>query len=53
MGSGLFDLKNGEKRPYYNMYAFSPVSDYVSGEYEAAAIRRRKRSSLFPTFETA
>lgn len=25
---GLFELISGEKRPYYNMYIFSPVSNH-------------------------
>lgn len=46
--SGLFELKNGEKRPYYNMYVFSPVSDYVSDEYEASGFKAEKKKCVNP-----
>lgn len=44
--SGLFEVKNGEKRPYYNMYVFSPVSDYVSADYEASGFKAEKKKCI-------
>lgn len=46
--SGLFELKSGEKRPYYNMYVFSPVSDYVSDDYEASGFKAEKKKCVNP-----
>ena len=47
--SGLFELKSGEKRPYHNMYVFSPVSDYVSAEYEASGFKAEKKKCISPS----
>ncbi len=46
--SGLFEPKSGEKRPYHNMYVFSPVSDYVSDEYEASGFKAEKKKCISP-----
>ncbi len=49
--SGLFDAatKTGtEKRPYYNMYVFSPVSDFRSDEYEASGFKAEKKKCVSP-----
>lgn len=49
--SGLFDAetKTGtEKRPYYNMYVFSPVSDFRSDEYEASGFKAEKKKCVNP-----
>lgn len=46
--SGMFEPKPGEKRPYHNMYVFSPVSDYVSDEYEASGFKAEKKKCVTP-----
>lgn len=46
--SGIFEPKPGEKRPYYNMYVFSPVSSYVSNEYEASGFKAEKKKCVSP-----
>lgn len=43
---GRFEAKNGEKRPYYNMYVFSPVSTFVSEDYQAFGLKAEKKSCL-------
>ena len=32
--AGKFETERKEKRPYYNMFVLSPVSDYSSEDYE-------------------
>ena len=46
--SGLFELKNGEKRPYYNMYVFSPVSTFESEDYKASGFKAEKKKCVNP-----
>lgn len=46
--SGVFKLDSGEKRSYYNMYVFSPVSSYVSEDYEASGYKAEKKKCLSP-----
>ena len=44
---GRFDPdKNGEKRPYYNMFVFSPVSTYTSEDYAAFGFKAEKKKCL-------
>ena len=42
------DNKDGssEKRPYFNMYVISPVSDYVSEDYAASGFKAEKLKCL-------
>lgn len=40
--------KGGEKRPYFNMYVFSPVSTYTSEDYEASGFKAEKKKCLSP-----
>ncbi|WP_297998960.1 hypothetical protein [uncultured Oscillibacter sp.] len=51
--SGLFELKNGEKRPYHNMYVFSPSATMYPTNTRPAASRRRKRSASARTYGRA
>ena len=49
--AGLFEAKTQtgtEKRPYYNMYVFSPVSDFRSDEYEASGFKAEKKKCISP-----
>ena len=43
--AGKFETERKEKRPYYNMFVLSPVSDYFLENYEARDTRRRKRNA--------
>ena len=43
--AGKFETERKEKRPYYNMFVLSPVSDYSLENYEARDTRRRKRNA--------
>ena len=46
---GRFESDNkGEKRPYYNMYVFSPVSTYTSEDYQAFGFKAEKKKCLSP-----
>lgn len=47
--SGLFEAQNGQKRPYHNMYVFSPVSSFVSDEYEASGFKAEKKKCVDPS----
>lgn len=47
--AGLFEAKTrrgSEMRPYYNMYVLSPVSDFVSDEYEASGYKAEKKKCV-------
>ena len=49
--AGLFEATTQtgtEKRPYYNMYVFSPVSDFRSDEYEASGFKAEKKKCISP-----
>lgn len=49
--AGLFEAKTRtgtEMRPYYNMYVVSPVSDFVSDEYEASGYKAEKKKCVGP-----
>lgn len=41
--AGLFETRSGEKQPYFNMYVLSPVSTYVSEDYEAWGYKADKK----------
>lgn len=40
--------KPGTKQPYANMYVLSPVSDYVSEDYEACGFKAEKKKCISP-----
>lgn len=44
--AGLFETRNGDKQPYYNMYVLSPVSSYVSEDYEAYGYKAEKKKCV-------
>lgn len=44
--AGLFETRNGDKQPYYHMYVFSPVSSYVSEDYEASGFKADKKKCV-------
>lgn len=44
--AGQFEAKDGKMQPYYNMYVFSPVSSYVSDDYEASGFKAEKKKCL-------
>lgn len=49
--AGLVEAKTQtgtEKRPYYNMYVFSPVSDFRSDEYVASGFKAEKKKCISP-----
>lgn len=49
--AGLFEAKTRtgtEMRPYYNMYVFSPVSDFRSDEYKASDYKAEKKKCVSP-----
>ena len=43
---GRFEDDKGELRPYYNMYVLSPVSSYVSDDYEASGMKAEKKKCV-------
>lgn len=45
---GQFETKQGEKRPYFNMYVLSPVSSFVSEDYEACGMKAEKKKCIGP-----
>ena len=48
---GQFEPQNGkEKRPYYNIFVLSPVSDWTSEDYEAFGFKAEKKKCLALTF---
>nr|WP_325180625.1 hypothetical protein [uncultured Oscillibacter sp.] len=47
--SGMFQPDNGkEKRPYHNMYVFSPVSTFESEDYKASGFKAEKKKCVNP-----
>jgi len=45
--SGMFQPDNGkEKRPYHNMYVFSPVSTFESEDYKASGFKAEKKKCI-------
>lgn len=46
--SGLFEAKDGKKRPYHNMFVLSPVSDYSSDDYKASGFKAEKKKCVAP-----
>lgn len=45
---GQFENDKGEKQPYANMYVISPVSDYVSDDYQAFGYKAEKLKCVSP-----
>lgn len=45
---GQFENDKGEKQPYANIYVTSPVSDYVSDDYEAMGLKAEKLKCVGP-----
>ncbi len=44
---GQFETRDrGEKRPYFNMYVFSPVSTYSSEDYQGFGFKADKKKCL-------
>lgn len=43
---GMFEGRNGDKHPYYNMYVFSPVSNYESEDYQASGFKAEKKKCI-------
>ena len=47
--SGMFQPDNSpEKRPYHNMYVFSPVSAFESEDYKASGFKAEKKKCVNP-----
>lgn len=46
--AGKFETERKEKRPYYNMFVLSPVSDYSSEDYEASGYKAEKKKCISP-----
>jgi len=46
--SGRFEPTPGEKRAYYNMFVFSPVSTYESEDYKASGFKAEKKKCISP-----
>lgn len=46
--AGMFELKDGSKRPYYNMFVFSPVSTFESDDYKASGFKAEKKKCVNP-----
>lgn len=44
--SGMFETEKGEKMPYHNMYVASPVSSYVSEDYQASGMKAEKKKCI-------
>lgn len=45
---GQFENDQGKKQAYANIYVTSPVSDYVSEDYEAAGYKAEKLKCVGP-----
>lgn len=45
---GRFEREDGGTQMYYNMYVTSPVSDYVSEDYEAYGNKAEKLKCIGP-----
>lgn len=43
---GNFENDKGEKQAYYNMYVLSPVSSYVSEDYQASGMKAEKKKCI-------
>lgn len=46
--AGQFETQRGEMRPYFNMYVLSPVSSFVSEDYEAWGMKADKKKCIGP-----
>lgn len=44
--SGTFETEKGVKMPYHNMYVVSPVSSYVSEDYQASGMNAEKKKCI-------
>ena len=44
--TGRFETDRGQKMPYYNMYVLSPVSGYISEDYQAEGMKAEKKKCL-------
>jgi len=44
--SGTFEPERGRRVPYYNMFVFSPVSNYVSQDYKAFGFKAEKKKCV-------
>lgn len=44
--AGQFETEKKEKRPYYNMFVLSPVSDYSSEDYKAFGYKAEKKKCI-------
>ncbi len=42
------NTEKGDKRPYYNMYVLSPVSDFESEDYQASGFKAEKKKCESP-----
>mgnify|MGYP006971975027 CR=1 FL=1 len=45
---GNFETEKGDKRPYYNIYVLSPVSDFESEDYQASGFKAEKKKCASP-----
>ena len=45
---GQFETKQGEMRPYFHMYVLSPVSSFISENYEAEGLKADKKKCIGP-----
>lgn len=44
--AGFFETQRGEMQPYFTMYVLSPVSSYVSENYEAYGYKAEKKKCV-------
>ena len=44
--SGTFETEKGVKMPYHNMYVVSPVSSYVSEDYQASGMKAEQKKCI-------
>ena len=45
--AGQFETARKEKRPYYNMFVLSPVSDYSSEGYKVFGYKAEKKKCMY------
>ena len=45
---GQFETQQGEMRPYFHMYVLSPVSSFISENYEAEGLKADKKKCISP-----
>ncbi len=43
---GMFETRDRQRVPYFNMFVFSPVSTYSSDDYQASGFKAEKKKCL-------